>query len=107
MIAKVPPGIQTINVLIHGFTQVGEHTLARTVVEYLLRGTQLRPTTLTWICLLNHYAASQDLIGFHRVPTRHTGSHLADAFVHILDRVNVTAKVRFLIIKNSNLIFKQ
>jgi hypothetical protein len=34
-----------------------------------------------------------DLIGFHRVPGRHTGEHLAVAFVHILDRLNLAHKV--------------
>jgi hypothetical protein len=34
-----------------------------------------------------------DLIGFHRVPGRHDGEHLAHAFLHILDRVSVSGKV--------------
>ena len=34
-----------------------------------------------------------DLIGFHRMPTRHTGEHLAIGFLHILDRIDVTSKV--------------
>jgi len=33
-----------------------------------------------------------DLIGFHRVPGRHDGEHLAHAFLHILDRVSVSKK---------------
>ena len=36
-----------------------------------------------------------DLIGFHEVPTRHTGEHLAGAFVWVLDRIKITSKVRF------------
>lgn len=36
-----------------------------------------------------------DLIGFRRVPGQHTGEHLAGAFIHITDRLNITDKVRF------------
>jgi len=36
-----------------------------------------------------------DLIGFHRVPGKHDGEHLAHAFLHILDRVSVSKKVCF------------
>lgn len=34
-----------------------------------------------------------DLIGFNRVPGHHNGEHLAHAFLHVLDRVRVSAKV--------------
>jgi hypothetical protein len=34
-----------------------------------------------------------DLIGFIRVPGRHSGSHLSIAFIHVLDRIHVTHKV--------------
>lgn len=34
-----------------------------------------------------------DLIGFHRVPSRHTGEHLSVAFLYILDRIKITHKV--------------
>jgi hypothetical protein len=34
-----------------------------------------------------------DLIGFHRVPGRHDGEHLAHAFLYVLDHVSVTQKV--------------
>lgn len=43
-----------------------------------------------------------DLIGFHRVPTRHTEEHLTGAFLWILDRIDITSKVRILINFNSN-----
>jgi hypothetical protein len=33
-----------------------------------------------------------DLIGFHHIPERHTGEHLAHCFLHILDRINITSK---------------
>lgn len=34
-----------------------------------------------------------DLIGFYRVPGRHTGEHLAQAFLSITDRIGITSKV--------------
>ena len=34
-----------------------------------------------------------DLIGFHKLPGRHTGEHLAHCFLFIIDRVKVTSKV--------------
>ena len=34
-----------------------------------------------------------ELIGFHRVPGRHTREHLAYAFLYILDRLSITSKV--------------
>ena len=34
-----------------------------------------------------------ELIGFHRVPGQHTGEHLAQAFLYILDRLLITSKV--------------
>jgi hypothetical protein len=39
-----------------------------------------------------------DLVGFHRVPGRHTGHHLAHAFIKVLDRLNVTHKVCVVVI---------
>jgi hypothetical protein len=36
-----------------------------------------------------------DLIGFHKVPGRHTGIHLANCFVFITDRLKITHKVLF------------
>lgn len=34
-----------------------------------------------------------DLIGFHRVPGTHTGEHLAQAFIAIIDRLKIAEKV--------------
>ena len=34
-----------------------------------------------------------DLIGFHKLPGRHTGEHLAHCFLFIIDRIEVTSKV--------------
>jgi len=39
-----------------------------------------------------------DLIGFQNVPGRHTGEHMAHAFLHITDRLKITNKVSFIII---------
>ena len=34
-----------------------------------------------------------DLIGFHKIPGRHSGEHLAHCFLFIIDRIKVTSKV--------------
>lgn len=34
-----------------------------------------------------------DLIGFICVPGHHDGEHLAQAFMHVLDRIGITSKV--------------
>ena len=34
-----------------------------------------------------------DLIGFQRCPGHHTGEHLAQAFLHVLERIQITSKV--------------
>jgi len=34
-----------------------------------------------------------DLIGFHKLPGRHTGEHLAHCFLFVTDRIKVTSKV--------------
>jgi hypothetical protein len=33
-----------------------------------------------------------DLVGFTRIPGRHTGDHLAQAFLHTTDRLKITEK---------------
>ena len=40
-----------------------------------------------------------DLIGFHKLPGRHTGEHLAHCFIYITDRLNITGKVSRIIHK--------
>ena len=37
-----------------------------------------------------------DLVGFYNVPGSHTSEHLAVAFLHVLDRIEITDKVCFL-----------
>ena len=34
-----------------------------------------------------------DLIGFHKIPGRHNGIHLASCFLFITDRIKITPKV--------------
>jgi hypothetical protein len=34
-----------------------------------------------------------DLIGFHKLPGRHTGEHLAHCLLFITDRIKITSKV--------------
>jgi hypothetical protein len=36
-----------------------------------------------------------DLVRFCQVPGKHTGSHLATAFLHVIDRLSVANKVGF------------
>ncbi len=38
------------------------------------------------------------LIGFYRIPGRHTGDHLAQLLMYVLDRRNITQRVRDLFI---------
>jgi hypothetical protein len=40
-----------------------------------------------------------DLVGFHKLPGRHTGEHLAHCFLFITDRLNITGKVSRMIWK--------
>jgi hypothetical protein len=39
-----------------------------------------------------------DLIGFHKIPGRHTGEHLAHCFLYVLDRIKIADKVLYLFI---------
>jgi hypothetical protein len=51
------------------------------------------------------YTLQADLIGFHRIPGRHTGEHLAHTFLHIIDRINIANRVSLSIISVVNLIY--
>ncbi len=42
-----------------------------------------------------HLVYCADLIGFHRLPGRHTGEHLAQAFIYALDRLGIASKVSY------------
>ena len=43
-----------------------------------------------------HLKLRAELIGFHRVPGSHTGEHLAQALLYILDRLGITSKVIYI-----------
>ena len=43
--------------------------------------------------LRRKYTLQADLIGFHRIPGRHTGDHLAHTFLRIIDRLKIAHKV--------------
>lgn len=58
--------------------------------------------TAHWIEPINHQGSPEspkklclrsDLVGFHQIPGRHTGEHLAHCFLFITDRLNITQKV--------------
>ena len=61
--------------------------------------TSFMAITAHWIMLmasaqnLTQLTLCTDLIGFIYVPGRHTGEHLAHAFLYTLDRIHVTEKV--------------
>lgn len=73
LINTVPPGIHNYNMLIAGFTQIGEHVLAGAVVDNLLHKSRLRPTQGTILCLIHHYRCSRDAEGFHMLLRRLIG----------------------------------
>ncbi|CCC07222.1 hypothetical protein SMACR_06260 [Sordaria macrospora] len=73
LINTVPPGIHNYNMLIAGFTQIGEHVLAGAVVDNFLNKSRLRPTQGTILCLIHHYRCSRDAEGFHMLLRRLIG----------------------------------
>ncbi|KAK4198499.1 hypothetical protein QBC40DRAFT_331296 [Triangularia verruculosa] len=70
---EVSPSIQNYNSLIWGFTNLGEHDLAQAVVDSFLNVSRFRPTEATLLCLLYHYRAGRDLVGFHTILRRFFG----------------------------------
>jgi hypothetical protein len=59
------------------------------ITAHWIKGT---PTnTIRGTELVLEYRA--DLIGFYECLGRHTGKHLANAFLYVLDRVGITSKV--------------
>ncbi|KAK0245022.1 hypothetical protein EDD85DRAFT_943389 [Armillaria nabsnona] len=49
-----------------------------------------------------HLVYCADLIGFHRLPGRHTGEHLAQAFIYALDRLGIASKMGWLTADNTS-----
>jgi len=74
LVAAVPPGIQTYNELILGFTRLGEHDLAQVVVKSFLDYSQMLPTQQTLVCLLHHYRAVGNIFGFYGMIRRFVGA---------------------------------
>lgn len=70
LVSTAPPGVHNYNALVLGFTRVGEHSLAELVVNSFLYQSRLLPTRQTLVCLLQHYRARGDLVGFYRVIRR-------------------------------------
>ncbi|TLS25394.1 hypothetical protein PpBr36_07197 [Pyricularia pennisetigena] len=66
------PEVHTFNTLMLGFTMVGEHRLARIVMESFLR-TKMMPTKATIAIILHHYYASNDILGFYHWVRRMIG----------------------------------
>jgi hypothetical protein len=51
----------------------------------------IEETTPTGVIKKLHLRA--DLIGFHKIPGRHSGDHLAHCFLFVTDRIQITSKV--------------
>ncbi|TLD11051.1 hypothetical protein PgNI_05769 [Pyricularia grisea] len=66
------PEVHTFNTLILGFTMVGEHRLARIVMDSFLRS-KMMPTKATVVIILHHYYASNDILGFYHWVRRMIG----------------------------------
>jgi hypothetical protein len=54
--------------------------------------------TAHWIQLVKVDGKEQlklraDLVGFHKIPERHNGVHLAHCFLFVIDRIKITHKV--------------
>ncbi|KAL1843644.1 hypothetical protein VTJ49DRAFT_626 [Mycothermus thermophilus] len=73
LVCGVPPGIQNYNLLILGFSALGEHNLSQAVVDSFLHRSHLKPTEATYLCLLHHYRLKGDIVGFHGVLRRMFG----------------------------------
>lgn len=70
LVCPVPPSIHHYNALILGFTRKRMHNLSDLVVESLLDESRLRPTSQTVACLLLHYRAKDDILGFYGIIRR-------------------------------------
>ncbi|KAK3320908.1 hypothetical protein B0T19DRAFT_252627 [Cercophora scortea] len=70
LVSTIPPGIQNYNVLILGFTRLGEHGLAQAVVDSFLYKSHFIPTKATVLCLLQHFRLKRDVVGFYAMLRR-------------------------------------
>lgn len=70
LVCKVSPGIQNYNLLMLGFSFLGEHKLSQAVVDSFLFLSHMKPTEATYLCLLQHYRLKGDTLGFQGVIRR-------------------------------------
>jgi hypothetical protein len=84
LVVEYLPGIQNYNALISGFLKLGEHKLARHVVESFRFNSHLRPTQMTVAAMLHYYRVQEatvtgdyrvtgDILGFYTFLGRLTG----------------------------------
>ncbi|AEO61728.1 hypothetical protein MYCTH_2312204 [Thermothelomyces thermophilus ATCC 42464] len=73
LVCGVPPGIQNYNMLILGFSLLGEHNLSQAVVDSFLYLSHMKPSEATYLCLLHHYRLKGDIVGFQGVIKRMFG----------------------------------
>ncbi|KAK4250087.1 hypothetical protein C7999DRAFT_38801 [Corynascus novoguineensis] len=73
LVCNVPPGIQNYNMLILGFSFLGEYNLSQAVVDSFLYLSHLKPSEATYLCLLHHYRLKGDIVGFQGVIKRMFG----------------------------------
>ncbi|KAH6847873.1 hypothetical protein B0I37DRAFT_391589 [Chaetomium sp. MPI-CAGE-AT-0009] len=73
LVCGVTPGIQNYNMLMLGFSFIGEHNLSQAVVDSFLFLSHMKPTEATYLCLLHHYRLKGDIVGFQGVIKRMFG----------------------------------
>jgi hypothetical protein len=70
LVCGVSPGIQNYNLLMLGFSFLGERNLSQAVVDSFLFLSHMKPTEATYLCLLQHYRLKGDIVGFQGVIRR-------------------------------------
>jgi hypothetical protein len=73
LVCGVTPGIQNYNMLMFGFSFVGEHHLSQAVADSFLFLSHMKPTEATYLCLLHHFRLKGDVVGFQGVIKRMFG----------------------------------
>lgn len=59
------------------------------VTAHWMEGETMKTASTEFVAL----RLRSELIGFVNVPERHTGEHLAEAFLSVIDRLRITYKV--------------
>ncbi|KAH6885797.1 hypothetical protein B0T10DRAFT_390357, partial [Thelonectria olida] len=67
LVAAHPPDMHTYNILIVGFTKLGKHRLAESLVNSFFYRRRLRPTPSTFVAILQHYWMTGNTSQFFRV----------------------------------------